>query len=273
MDAIVKGHTTSVNDLTQRMSAAETSLSETKGTVSTHTADIAKNAEDITNLSTPLGTANGKITANEIAIGNINTTLGEKANSADVYTKTEIEGIIGTRDGKTVVELIKASEYNDTQVKKDISANTTLINTLIGADTGKSVRTIAADEINTLIGGVSDADTIEGITSLIEYVNTNGATVKGMQTDIANNTAAITKLNGGADVEGSVLSMIAANAPVIATVEKAGVVKAVASTVENGVAIAADGTMSVNNIKVNNLSQTEGEYLVLDGGNAGVIAE
>ena len=273
LDAIVKGHTTSVNDLTQRMSAAETSLSETKGTVASHTTEIGKNAGDIANLTTALGITNGKVAANETAIGNINTTLGEKANSADVYTKTEIEGIIGTRDGKTVVELIKASEYNDTQVKKDISANTTLINTLIGADTGKSVRTIAADEINTLIGGVSDADTIEGITSLIEYVNTNGATVKGMQTDIANNTAAITKLNGGADVEGSVLAMIAANAPVIATTEKAGIVKSVASTVENGVMVAEDGTMSVNNINVNKLSQTEGEYLVLDGGNAGVIAE
>lgn len=273
LDAIVKGHTTSINGLTERISTAETTLSETKGIVASHTTEIGKNAGDIVNLTTALGVTNGKVAANETAIGNINTTLGEKANSADVYTKTEIEGIIGTRDGKTVVELIKASEYNDTQVKKDISANTTLINTLIGADTGKSVRTIAADEINTLIGGVSDADTIEGITSLIEYVNTNGATVKGMQTDIANNTAAITKLNGGADVEGSVLAMIAANAPVIATVEKAGVVKAVASTVENGVAIAADGTMSVNNINVNKLSQTEGEYLVLDGGNAGVIAE
>ena len=45
-----------------------------------------------------------------------------------------------------------------------------------------------------------------------------------------------------------------------------GVVKT--SAAENGVAIAADGSMSVNSVNVNKLTQTEGEFLVLYGGSA-----
>lgn len=45
-----------------------------------------------------------------------------------------------------------------------------------------------------------------------------------------------------------------------------GVVKS--STAENGVAVAADGTMSVNTLNVNKLVQTDGEELVLNGGKA-----
>lgn len=48
--------------------------------------------------------------------------------------------------------------------------------------------------------------------------------------------------------------------------ESLGVVKT--SSVENGISIADDGSMSVNNINVNKLVQTEGTFLILDGGSA-----
>lgn len=52
----------------------------------------------------------------------------------------------------------------------------------------------------------------------------------------------------------------------IATVDAPGVVKSIAGNVENGVSVAADGTMSVNSLNVKKLVQTEGDVLVLDGG-------
>ena len=78
----------------------------------------------------------------DAAIGAINTEVAKKANAADVYTKTEIDGKvtalenadlainnkIGTvADGKTVVSMIEeaksAATYNDTEVRGLISAN------------------------------------------------------------------------------------------------------------------------------------------------------
>lgn len=50
-----------------------------------------------------------------------------------------------------------------------------------------------------------------------------------------------------------------------------GVVKSVST--ENGVAVSADGSMTVNNINVNKLVQTDGTELILNGGTSGASAD
>ena len=57
----------------------------------------------------------------------------------------------------------------------------------------------------------------------------------------------------------------AVNIP-IATVGSLGVVQSTAA--ENGVTVTSNGSMEVNNINVNKLVQTEGERLILNGGNS-----
>lgn len=52
----------------------------------------------------------------------------------------------------------------------------------------------------------------------------------------------------------------------IATAQKLGLVKS--STGENKIEVANDGTMSVHSLNVNKLTQTAGEYLILNGGGA-----
>lgn len=52
----------------------------------------------------------------------------------------------------------------------------------------------------------------------------------------------------------------------MATAQALGVVKG--TDAENGVAIAEDGTMSVNSVNVNKLVQTDGDTIVLDGGSS-----
>lgn len=51
-----------------------------------------------------------------------------------------------------------------------------------------------------------------------------------------------------------------------ATAEALGVV--LGSVAENKISVGADGTMEVNSVNVNKLTQTEGEFLILDGGSS-----
>ena len=57
----------------------------------------------------------------------------------------------------------------------------------------------------------------------------------------------------------------------IATSAAIGVVKSVST--ENGVAVSADGSMTVNNINVDKLVQTDGTELILNGGTSGASAD
>ena len=234
------------------------------GTLETAVANKA-DATTVTALAERVGANEGNLTslttrvsANETAVTNLS---NDKANKSEVYTKSEIDNKTGIiTEGKTLVQMIAeaqtAASYDDTQVKADIKANADAIAALKGNDADKTIREIAADEVNILIGGASDADTITNVTTLIEYVNANGAEVIGIKEDIETNAENIAK------------NAEAIAAIVIATEAKAGLVKSSASSVENSIAVAADGAMTVNSLNVNKLTQTEGDVLVLNGGSA-----
>ena len=117
---------------------------------------------------------------------------------------------------------------------------------------------------------------VAGLTdALAGKVNTEAG--KGLSTNDFT-TPLLEKLNGieaGAEVnaiESISLNSVpleisgkAVNIP-IATVGALGVVQS--SAAENGVTVQANGAMEVNSINVNKLVQTEGESLILNGGNA-----
>ena len=54
----------------------------------------------------------------------------------------------------------------------------------------------------------------------------------------------------------------------VATASALGLVKG--SDAENSVSVSTDGSMTVNSLNVNKLVQTDGEFLILDGGNASI---
>ena len=54
----------------------------------------------------------------------------------------------------------------------------------------------------------------------------------------------------------------------MATAEALGVV--LSSTAENKITVGVDGTMEVNSVNVNKLTQTDGEFLILNGGSSAV---
>lgn len=119
---------------------------------------------------------------------------------------------------------------------------------------------------------------VAGLTdALAGKVNTEAG--KGLSTNDFT-TPLLEKLNGieaGAEVnviESISLNSVpleisgkAVNIP-IATVGALGVVQS--SAAENGVTVQANGAMEVNSINVNKLVQTEGDSLILNGGNASV---
>lgn len=120
------------------------------------------------------------------------------------------------------------------------------------------------------ISGKVNASNVE---ELDTWITTNRDNIGGLLS-----TADATKLEGieaGAQVNqieavkvgGTALSPVekAVNIP-IADATTLGVV--MSNAVENGVAVAADGKMSVHSLNVQKLVQTTGDILVLDGGNA-----
>lgn len=273
--AIADKNAEDISSLTTRIGAEEGKVSTLESivsgkadssTVEALAGTVGTNTGNITGLTT-------RVSANETAIATINETLGDKANSTDVYTKSEINAITGTvAEGKTIVDMINdaqtAATYNDTQVKADIKANADAIAILNADDkTEGSVDYKVAQEVAKIINDNDDSD-IDTLNEIAAWITSDTTGAAKMNADIIANTAAISKLNGSADTEGSVLAMIAANAPTIATVDVVGLVKSVADTVENGVSVASDGTMSVNSLNVNKLVQDDNTTLILNGGSA-----
>lgn len=131
------------------------------------------------------------------------------------------------------------------------------------------------------ISGTVNASQVQGLSDLL---NAKVDKVEGMGLSANNLTdTLLAKLNGIAEgAQVNVIEGITFNGETvtvgedkianitytlpIADEDTLGGVKS--STVENKVAVETDGTMSVNNINVNKLVQTDGEYLVMNGGTA-----
>lgn len=283
LNTTVAGHTTTIGEHTTKIGTLENFQTEhvaqyntLSGIVSGHTTAIAGKAEQTALDAAIADIAKNTIsikTLNETTIPGINAEVAKKANSDDVYNKTAIDTIIGTpTEGKTLVQMIEAAQtaatYDDTAIKASIKKNTDAIAVLNGDDkTEGSVDYKVAQEVAKIINDndSSDIDTLNEIAAWITNDTTGAAK---MNADIVANTAAITKLNGSVETEGSVLSMIVANAPKTATDTLLGVV--MGSTAENKIAIAEDGTMEVNSVNVNKLVQDENTSLILNGGSASV---
>lgn len=138
---------------------------------------------------------------------------------------------------------------------------------------GEKLEKLVLSEDGTVeVSGTIAAGNVDGLES---WITTRAATLKGLsennltdalKTKIESsqaNVIEIVKVNGVA-VEVSAEDK-SVNIP-MATAAALGVVKG--TDAENGIAVEDDGTMSVNSVNVNKLVQTEGDSIVLDGGNS-----
>jgi len=150
------------------------------------------------------------------AVETINTTLGTKANSADVYTKTAADAAfankatqtkVGTADLTTTAKDLSAAvnELNANKVTSD--QVTTAIE---GAITGENGA--IKDAIDAAVAGKADksyVDTELGKKADDSDLSALDARVTTNTTNIGTNTTAIAKLNGDASTAGSVAKAIA----------------------------------------------------------------
>lgn len=145
---------------------------------------------------------------------------GTDAQAAADQAQEDVDALAGkvgeVPADKTVVQMIAdaqtAATYDDTQVKADIKANADAIDvlegqvgTLVGEDTGKSARTIAAEELAKQLipeAAAESLDTLEEIAAWIqahpgdaatmnEAIQKNAGDIAANVTAIANNKTAI----------------------------------------------------------------------------------
>lgn len=199
---------TAIENLQKQDTTHTTDINALKGVVGDSEAglvhDVASHATLISQLDSGKASTTitdglaGRITANENALQTLNETtipgingeIAKKANAADVYTKEQVGAIA---EGKTLVQMINEAKseatYDDTAIKALIQGNTDAISTLNGADAGKSVRTIAGEEVAKVIDSAPEAyDTLKEIADWITNDTTGAA---AMSAAIAANTAAI----------------------------------------------------------------------------------
>ena len=283
LQTIVGGHTTTISDHTTRIAALEqadvthaTEYATLSGIVTGHTEAIAKKAD-----ITALDAANAKITANETAIKTINETtipgingeIAKKANSADVYTKTEVNAITGTvEEGKTIVQMIAeaktAATYDDSKVKEDIQKNADAIAVLNGdINTSGSVAKTAAEaaktEVATLIGDAPEAlDTIHEIAAWIQNDESGAAALSNTVAAHSITLSEITNADTGILATAKAYTDDAIAGLPAATAEVLGLVK-----VDNVSIKADEGVISIKAVSTDLLVQGEQE-LVLNGGSA-----
>lgn len=162
-----------------------------------------------------------------------------KVVDVDVIYKAGVDG--GAATGVLADEITRA--------KAAEKANADAISALVGTDTDKTIRAIAAEETAAIVAGAdSKYDTLKEIADFIMNDETGAA---AMANDIA---ALKTKVDTGTKTVSAYVN------DAIATIIQP---KASAE-----VTVAADGTLGIGEINVNKLTQTAGDTLILNGGKA-----
>ena len=283
LSTTVAGHTTSITNYNTRIGALEQAdtthaaeYDELKDIVTGHTSTIASLAKQ-----KDLNAAIARVAVNETAINTLNNTtipglnteIGKKANSADVYTKSEINAITGTlEEGKSLVQMIEDAKseasYDDTSIRALIKSNTDAITVLNGdVKTDGSVAKIAAEaakaEVAVVVGAAPEAmDTLEEVALWIANDKSGAA---AMANDIAANKTAIAAINNETNgilavskkyIDDAIAGLPAASASAL------GLVKVDNVTIQSN-----EGVISVKSVSTDLLTQGA-EELILCGGSA-----
>lgn len=267
-------HETRILDLENAESAHAAEYATLKSIVDGHTTTIAGKAEQ-----TDLATANAEIaknvaaiqTLNETTIPGVNAEIAKKANSADVYTKTEVGTIA---EGKTLVQMIEeaqsAATYDDTQIKADIKTNADAIALLNGdVNTAGSVKAEAKAAADIAIATVVDSapEAMNTLKEVADWIANDESGAAAMAKSIAANATAIDAINNETT---GILATANAYADAlfegipVATTEALGLVRADNTSIVNNA-----GVLSVGAVSTDLLTQGSKE-LILNGGSATV---
>ena len=269
-------HETRIITLENAKDQHDSEYTALKGIVDGHTSSLATKAEQTT-----VDGISAKASANEAAITTINETtipgvlteVGKKANSADVYTKTEV-GVIA--EGKTLVQMISeaqsAATYDDSEIRGLISNEADRATAAEGALSTRIAKAEAflnEANLDTEDGSNNVIDTLKEIQ---EYIIRDESGASGMLASIQANTTAIEAINNASTgilaqantYTDNKIDALPTSGPIAGAL--LGLVKS--SEEDNKIKVEEDGTMSVNRIATNKLYVAEGEEFVLNGGSA-----
>lgn len=241
-EGTIAGHTTSIGENTSAIGVNSGNISKnttaieniTKegGTIDTKVkaeADRAKGVE--AGLQTAIDTLNGADTVEGSVAKKVKDAVTEETNRATVA-----EAALGSRiDG-----VVTTAGNADTLSK----ANKALLDVLVPAeaDRAKTVRAIAAEEINTLIGAADDegGETIQKVADLVDYVEKNGGQIATLVSTVNDHGESITTLGSNlgtlssrVDGHDTAIGTINTNAGTLAdlsTKDKTSLVKAINET-------------------------------------------
>lgn len=179
---------------------------------------------------------------------------------ANKVDKVEGKGL-STEDFTTALKekLVALPEGAEANYVKSVSDEFTV------SEEGKlEVKEIAPAKVTGLPDALAGkVDKVEGKgLSANDYTNEEKEKLGGVEAGANKNLIEIIKLAG------AVLNISEKAVDIPLAGETAGVVTS--STEENKVAVAEDGSMEVNSLNMNKLVQSEGDTLILDGGNASV---
>lgn len=243
-----------------------------KNTVDGHVTAIANKAEQsVVNEISAKATANETAikTLNETTIPGVNAEIAKKANSADVYTKTEVGTIA---EGKTLVQMIEeaqsAATYDDTQIKADIKTNADAIALLNGdVNTAGSVKAEAKAAADIAVATVVDSapEAMNTLKEVADWVANDESGAAAMAKSITANTTAIEAINNettGILVTAKAYADVLFKGIPAATADALGLVRADNTSIVNNA-----GVLSVGAVSTDLLTQGAQE-LVLNGGSA-----
>ena len=195
-------HETRIISLENADSQHASEYSALKGIVDGHTSALATKAEQ-----TAVDAVSAKVCANETAISTlkdttipaINTEINKKANSADVYTKTEVGAIA---EGKTLIQMIEdaqsAATYDDTAIKASIKQNADAIAILNGdSETAGSVAKIAADAAKAEVATVVDSapEAFNTLKEIATWISEDETATEALVSRVTANETAIAAIN------------------------------------------------------------------------------
>ena len=230
------------------------------------------NTESLTSLlaakadASALKTTDDKATANANAIKALQDVGAERNVIQTVSAEFEIDA-----ERNLTVKEISKDKISGLAGALDKKVDKVAGQRLITEDESKKLSklTLGEDETITIDGKIA-ADNVDGLGT---WVTANRNTLAGLLSE--DNATKLEGIEAGAQV--NQLESVKINGVAQSVVEKAvnipiatgtllGVV--MANAAENGVEVAANGKMSVHSLNVNKLVQTEGDTLILDGGNA-----
>ena len=187
---------------------------------------------------------------------------------------TNLATLVGTLpEGATATTVVGYAKEVADKAAGDAAAVGAKVDTLVGEDAGKSARTIANEELAKQLIPESAQESLDTLKEIADWIQAHPAEVTEMNSKITALEGKAHEHTNKAVLDGITAEKVtswdsalhAGDIPV-ATAEALGLV--MSSTAENKVSVGADGTMEVNSVNVNKLTQTEGDTLILNGGSS-----